>query len=778
MAQLSLQSPGVEIVETDLSLYASTNTPTNIFITGFTQYGPTDQIIQPASLSDFENTFGLPTNAAERYAYQTVKAAFNSPAGITFSRMPYGSGSGLGFSNAYSALVFPVTTFDTTTNTFTPYLTGNNAGDNMVYFVGPPTHIDITPQDYQNIQNGNAWGWSVYTNTVSFTGVQPGNLSVLGNAGIIVLNTARTSIDNNYQGYYVSLIDNSNINPATNYDAVGTVKSVQANTPVSDPNFVAIPSTRLNFYLSGGFNAGVPSLGQTVEQIPTFNIANRTFDDTIVVGLFQLQQSNYSTGVNALNFTLAEGYVGSLDYNRQITNSNGALVSFFINNVDSTSPNIQTMVNPYLAARYGTTWLNSQGLPGNKVRFYTVDLLSIAQSTSAIAGVAPTVVQALSTCFNDYTNDLYAVGSYSSSSLLTKTLGSIPTKLSRILNLVSDRDLYAINVFPEAGLGTIFTYQQESILSGYGDFFNETQSMNIGGLYITNNVVLDPNALRILTNYNTIASQIVQFCQFTRQDCFAVLDIPRYCTVLGKNSKVTNDITKNFSQNIYWPSRLHTDLINSSYAAAYSAWAQVYDANSATQVWIPFSGFASAAYANTDTNFYPWFAPAGYTRGLLLGVNDISVYPNQSQRDQLYLVNINPILNDPLEGFVIFGQKTLQKMPSALDRINVRRMFLVLETQTRNIMKFFVFEPNTLYTQTRVVNTLSPIFDLPENTEGLYDYLIICDSRNNPPSTVDQNQLNVSVYLKPVKAAEFILVNFIATTTGQDFAELIANNVF
>ena len=125
------------------------------------------------------------------------------------------------------------------------------------------------------------------------------------------------------------------------------------------------------------------------------------------------------------------------------------------------------------------------------------------------------------------------------------------------------------------------------------------------------------------------------------------------------------------------------------------------------------------------------------------------------------------------DGFAVFGQKTLQNKPTAFDRINVRRLFLTLERAVRRTIKYFVFEPNTLFTRKRVVTTISPVFDYAKATEGLYDFLIVCDERNNTPDSIDRNELIVDIYLKPVRTAEFILVNFIATRTGQDFSELI-----
>jgi phage tail sheath protein FI len=178
--------------------------------------------------------------------------------------------------------------------------------------------------------------------------------------------------------------------------------------------------------------------------------------------------------------------------------------------------------------------------------------------------------------------------------------------------------------------------------------------------------------------------------------------------------------------------------------------------------------------ANTDSNFQPWYAPAGFTRGVITGITDLGYYPKQKERDQLYKISLNPVAFFPAEGFVIFGQKTLQKKPSAFDRINVRRLFLNLEIATKETVKYFVFEPNTLFTRTQVLNTLTPLFENAKNTQGVYDFLLICDERNNTTSIVDDNSLVVDIYLKPVRTAEFILCNFYATRTGTNFQEIVA----
>ena len=253
-----------------------------------------------------------------------------------------------------------------------------------------------------------------------------------------------------------------------------------------------------------------------------------------------------------------------------------------------------------------------------------------------------------------------------------------------------------------------------------------------------------------------------------------ILDPIRHIFVQGPGNKTLDDKTKNFSQHIYAPLKHLYQNVNSSYAATYGNWMLVYDGQLNRNIWVPPSGYIGAMYANTDSNFQPWFAPAGFTRGVLSGVSDLAVYPKQKHRDQLYKININPIAMFPNDGLVVFGQKTLQSKPSAFDRVNVRRLFLYLEKATRSTVKYFVFEPNTLFTRSQVSNVLAPIFDTAKNTQGLYDYLLICDERNNTPDVIDQNELVIDIYIKPVRAAEFILVNFYATRTGQDFSELVS----
>lgn len=798
----TIQSPGVEIREVDLTLRPVVNQGTSVFVTGFAAQGPVDEVLEPTSISDFEQVYGVPTNAAERYFYHTVKAALQSPIQLKVTRLPYGVAKGEGFEAwKYSALVYPV--IGSLNSNYSYNLSASDA-----YFLGTPTHLELSLEEYQDILN-NSINWTNYPSVTSRSDANNGKFSyaTLGNAGVIVLNRAQVTNNNKFEGYYVGLTDNNNNNPATPFDGILGVDAVANNTTAIN-TYTNVPNARLNFTLSATQFGDGNSVSEVMENVSNYDLSQRSFDDTLSLGLFKLRQSTFSPDVIALDYVVSETYFGSLDYHRQINDPNGGpAVPLFLGSKTSSSPNIRVLVNPYISNRFGDTWLGNDGIPSRKVRMLSSSLAkpfnvpgfvdTSTTYTTRVGANSATVATYLTKAGT--TNAIYSLGVYTNTVVQNKNIGNLPAKLERAFELVENPDLYAINICPEAGLGTIYVsvteqaYATGTALSACGPYIDSTPINTLSALYTTNNEQLDDVGARIRGNYNAVASILVNQAQNQRKDFLVILDALRHIFVQGDNAKTINTkklwgpragidpdplapgyVNTNFSQHIYWPLRHQFSLLDSSYACTYATVAQVLDTVTNRQVWVPFSGFAVAAMGNTDANFQPWYAPAGFTRGVLLGVNDLGIYPKMKQRDQLYKIGLNPVAFFPVEGFVIFGQKTLLKKPSAFDRINVRRLFLNLEIATRDTVKYFIFEPNTLFTRTQVVNVLTPIFENAKNTDGVYDYLIICDERNNTPDVIDQNEMKVDIYLKPVRAAEFILVSFYATRTGQNFQEIIA----
>jgi len=806
-----LTSPGVQISEVDLTLRAAPKIGTNVFVCGFAPQGPSDEIIQVNTRSEFIDIYGTPTNAAERYFFYTVSQLFNSPVNVIVNRLPYGQNSGEGFSlSFYSALVYPVSAYTAFDGTLTPALTSNLAysSTNQIssYLIGSPYLINLPLSSYQALQDGNGFSWSdTSSNLSSILNYNNSalNLNDISGAGIIILNSAQVANNGRFEGYYTALVDNTNFNPATPFDDVEGVRAVSneynAYNLRNDVYATTLPPSRLTFEtaLPAGSIPTGNSVSEVIEAIPTFNINTRGFDDTLVLAVFKLRQSTFSPDTIKLDYVYQEGYIGSLDYNRQINSQNGGQpISFFLPNVAKTSPNVKVLVNPYISGEVydsgsvnyrTTTWLNAAGVPSTKVRVATQTLqnlgnpldLTDSEYTSFVGAPSGTIGQAASGIGTDV-GYIWAQGVFTPTQISNKEIGSISLKLDRVFDRLSNTDVYDVDIICDGGISTIFTTTQ---LLGVGgnpaDYFDDTVNMNqyVQGLRAakptTDILAAGGDAASTITNWNTIYAKFNNFCQFVRQDCLFIADAYRNILVDGPNTKTISTTGYNFGQYIYSPFKHLLYAANSSYSCIYSTWGKVFDGYSGTDTWIPFSGVAAQLMGNTDANFKPWFAPAGFTRGLVLTLNDIAFYPNQAQRDQLYPIQVNPVAFFPGEGFVVMGQKTLQQRPSAFDRINVRRLFLVLEKQTKFTVKYFVFEPNTLFTRSNLVNVINPIFDDAKNTEGLYDYLIVCDERNNTPEIIDQNQLIVDIYLKPVRTAESILVNFVATRTSQNFQEIV-----
>jgi phage tail sheath protein FI len=221
--------------------------------------------------------------------------------------------------------------------------------------------------------------------------------------------------------------------------------------------------------------------------------------------------------------------------------------------------------------------------------------------------------------------------------------------------------------------------------------------------------------------------------------------------------------------------RMQARNLNTSYGATYYPWVQISDSVTGKIVPIPPSIVALGAMSYNDSVQAPWFAPAGFNRGGLstgnAGVNVVNIVKKltSAERDQLYPVNVNPIASFPNEGIVIFGQKTLQATPSALDRINVRRLMLYIKRGIGLISTSILFEPNVQDTWNNFKDQAEPFLADVKARFGLTDYRLILDETTTTPDLIDQNILYAKIFLKPARAIEFIAVDFFITKSGASF---------
>ena len=208
---------------------------------------------------------------------------------------------------------------------------------------------------------------------------------------------------------------------------------------------------------------------------------------------------------------------------------------------------------------------------------------------------------------------------------------------------------------------------------------------------------------------------------------------------------------------------------DSSYAATYWPWLQTIDPETGQQVWVPASTMIPGVLAFTDRSSDAWFAPAGLTRGALGNVIRAERKLPTSTRDTLYEANINPIATFPQSGVVVFGQKTLQKRATALDRVNVRRLLITLKSYITQIADQLVFEQNTIATRNSFLTQVNPYLETVQQRQGLYAFRVIMDESNNGADVVDRNELVGQIFLQPTKTAEYILLDFNVTPTGASF---------
>jgi hypothetical protein len=212
--------------------------------------------------------------------------------------------------------------------------------------------------------------------------------------------------------------------------------------------------------------------------------------------------------------------------------------------------------------------------------------------------------------------------------------------------------------------------------------------------------------------------------------------------------------------------------INSSYGALYWGWVKIFDQFAADEIWVPPSGHVASVFSRTAREREQWFAPAGLQRGHLLTALDVEYSPTQGERDLLYGSGnaVNPIVKFPQDGITVWGQRTLQRSFSALDRVNVRMLLIHLKKNLVRSLRNFVFEPNDSALWAQVRSTVNPFLADVQARRGLQAFKVVCDETNNTPERIDRNELWVSVFLKPTRAVEFIVLNLVVLRTGASFS--------
>jgi phage tail sheath protein FI len=260
----------------------------------------------------------------------------------------------------------------------------------------------------------------------------------------------------------------------------------------------------------------------------------------------------------------------------------------------------------------------------------------------------------------------------------------------------------------------------------------------------------------------TVQQYVIDNIANSRKDCIAFISPPVASVVNQTGNEVANITT--------WYNSLAR---STSYAVVDSGWKYMFDKYNNLYRYIPLNGDMAGLCVYTDSVRDPWFSPAGFNRGNLKNVVKLAWNPNKTQRDTLYALGVNPVGTFPGNGTVLFGDKTLQAKPSAFDRINVRRLFIVLEKAIARAARYSLFEFNDDFTRAQFVALVTPFLRDIQGRRGIYDFRVICDTTNNTGQVIDSNQFVGDIYIKPARSINFIQLNFVAVRTGVDFTEVV-----
>jgi phage tail sheath protein FI len=257
-----------------------------------------------------------------------------------------------------------------------------------------------------------------------------------------------------------------------------------------------------------------------------------------------------------------------------------------------------------------------------------------------------------------------------------------------------------------------------------------------------------------------IANYVIDNIAEYRKDCVVFIS-PRSSDVVNNVNAVSNAVT------------FRNNLRSTSYAVLDSGYKYQYDRYNDVNRYIPLCGDIAGLCVRTDETRDPWFSPAGFNRGQVKNILKLAYNPDKAQRDILYKNGINPVVTFPGQGTVLYGDKTLLSKPSAFDRINVRRLFIVLEKAIATSAKFSLFEFNDEFTRAQFRSLVEPYLRDIQGRRGIFDFKVVCDTTNNTGEVIDRNEFVGDIYIKPARSINFIQLNFIAVRTGVEFSEVI-----
>jgi hypothetical protein len=777
----TLISPGVAARENDQSFVTSQPIERGAAIVGPTVLGPVERPTLISSFSSYQAIFGgALQSGSNEYTYLTSIAANqyfqNGGTSLLVTRVTSGSFSSATSTTVQSNLLAAdgglfgniISDLDSTNNGSAPVSSFSSLGTYSDLLLDGTTGTGASG----SITVSSAAGLLVVNSTLSPEGTAPAttnnatatsistfaDTSVTSGTGAVISVTSTTleissiTITTAGSGYKIgdSLVVEASVLSAADTAALGTVTGDLT---------IVIGSTNLLGQIT---SLVITSDGEGYVVGDTITIANADIggsgqDPVFIITAASLERENAFTLE-----TLTEGEImnnvfpfGSDTDGRELPN--GALTSGSTNNLrwEILSSNTASGVFS-LGIRRGNDNNNSKSIL-ETYNNISLDPFSPNYISRAIGDISTTLITEGADTFLQESGSFPQISSYvrvksvnlptpnyfnNDGSAKSEYTASLPQMVSGSFNGAVGKNIPTgraanfyqnINNIDSQGLAGSDYNNALALLASQDDY--QYNVMSVPGL--TN----QDNAAQITTVVNNAIS---------RGDNIAVIDLVRY------NSQI-NAVTTQAGG------------IDNSYTATYWPWLQTIDPNSGQLVFIPASTFIPGVYAFTDASSDPWFAPAGITRGGMGQVVRAERKLTSTNRDTLYEANVNPIATFPQQGVVVFGQKTLQKAASALDRVNVRRLLITLKNFISQIADNLVFEQNTIATRQNFLTQVNPYLESVQQRQGLYAFKVVMDETNNTPDVIDRNELIGQIFLQPTRTAEFILLDFNVLPTGATF---------
>ena len=754
----SLISPGVQVREIDLTTIVPQVSTSVGALAGVFRWGPVQERVLIDSETELVKRYGSPTNL-------NPETWFTAASFLSYTNALYISRA------ANTQGTSPSVTANVTANNSTVLLTTGNTGNLSVGMI-------VISSANSGVQQGATIGTIV--NSTAFT-LSSGSYAIANTISDVITfitNTAFSAIANtvpmaNAQALAYQIIRNKN-DFITKQGTFDSNVLLVARSPGAMGNSLRVSicgnssgfSSNLNL-TSFGANVSFTvntNVNNAVVTIVSNSTANATANAVAmkalfgVTDLFQIgnssigtqfmQVSNVSstnTSGNTSTFTINFSDVYKLSSNMSFnSNSSLGLTSVqryweFHNNFES-APGQSTYQR-----NFGNSAINNDeihivvvddkgaftGVPGTPLEFYRS--VSLANDAVSIDGTN----NFYKTKINDGSGYIYVVNEIPGlASATALNLGNTT------INRVSYSLGYGNDGSDEAGI------ELAALMSAY-DQFKSKEDVDIS-------LVMQGKA-----RSSTLANYLVDNIALPRMDCIVLIS-PQY-----------GDVVNNVGNEAQACVNFRNICRDTSYGVLDSGYKYMYDRYNDLYRWIPLNGDTAGLCARTDTTNDPWWSPAGFNRGQIKNIVKLAWNPRQADRDLLYKNGVNPVVAFPGQGTILYGDKTLQSKPSAFDRINVRRLFIVLEKAISKAAVYTLFEFNDAFTRAQFRNMVVPYLRDVQGRRGITDFVVVCDETNNTPYVIDSNQFIGDIYIKPARSINFITLNFIAVPTGVAFTEVI-----